>query len=61
MDSNPPPAPANACATLSLCWDAAAELSETFCACSLGSALDGSGFEGVGALTLSDMMTKTRL
>lgn len=60
MDSNPPPAPANACATLSLCcavtFCAAAEVEDTFCAWFCGSVEVGRELEGVGAATLSDML-----
>jgi hypothetical protein len=59
IESNPPPAPASACATLSLCCATmacpAGEFKGAFCACDCGWAAMGSGLEGVGAATLSDM------
>lgn len=54
IDSNPPPAPASACATLSLCC--AATLL-TPCDGRGGFEACGRGFEDVGAATLSDMLT----
>lgn len=60
IDSSPPPAPASAWATLSLCCEAAAwaagDASDAFCACACGCEAPGSGFAGVGAATLSDML-----
>lgn len=60
IDSSPPPAPASACATLSLCCAATAcaegDPVAAFCACACGSVEAGSGFEGVGAGDLYDMM-----
>lgn len=59
IESSPPPAPASACATLSLCCAATAcpagDPNGAFCACACGWVEAGSGFEGVGAATLSDM------
>lgn len=56
MDSRPPPAPARAWATLSLCC-AATAWTVALCACSSCAwAAAGRGFEEVGAATLSDMM-----
>jgi hypothetical protein len=59
IESSPPPAPASACATLSLCCAAracpAGDAKGAFCACACGWVAAGSGLEGVGAATLSDM------
>lgn len=60
MDSRPPPAPARACATLSLCCAATAcaagDPEGAFCAWACGCAAAGRGLEGVGAAVLSDMV-----
>ena len=59
IESNPPPAPASAWATLSLCCAATAcaagDVKGAFCACACGWVEAGSGLEGVGAATFSDM------
>lgn len=59
IESNPPPAPASACATLSLCCAAiacaAGDVKDAFCAWACGREAAGSGLVGVGAATLSDM------
>ena len=57
MDSSPPPAPASACATLSLCCTA------TLCSpceVAVDLAAEGRGLEEVGAATLFDMVTVRR-
>jgi len=59
IESSPPPAPASAWATLSLCCAAmacpAGDPKGAFCACACGWVAAGSGLEVVGAATLSDM------
>lgn len=56
MESSPPPAPARACATLSLCCTATLLAACVVCA---GFAACGRGLEEVGALTFSDIVTVT--